>query len=61
MVRQNWTRLPRVAVLSAFLELLNLTGHRAQQPGLRAPALSRGLKMIVISNLNYSGILSFKS
>lgn len=61
MVRQNWTRLPRAAVHSAFLELLNLTGHRLQQPGLRAPALSRALKTTVLSNLNCSVILSFKS
>lgn len=61
MVRQKWTRLPRAAVRSAFLELLNFTGQRPQQLGLGAPAWSRGLKMIVISNLNCSVILSFKS
>lgn len=38
-----WNRLPREAVASPTLEILNLTGHGLRQPALAEPALSRGV------------------
>lgn len=42
-----WNRLPREAVASPAVEILNLTGHGLRQPALAEPALSRGVDKMI--------------
>lgn len=59
--KRSWTRLPKGAVDSLSLELLNLTGQGPHEPSLRDTPLRGKLKKMDHFNLNGSLILFFKS